>query len=279
MKNHNRHPLFLFGALLLAAATLFNTKSDAAPLVDYNFNSLTAGPLNTQDGWSTLNTRISPTVAIGPGGSPSNTSLMLTNATTAGDAMTRKVFFTAGSVNNLSTITLTADFYAGGNGSVEVFGVGAPSYNTVPSAQFGIFGGNFWLRGEANGAIATPLTSGNAAIAATLGQWYQIQSVWNLSANNGAGSATFAIKNLTAGETAFTSLYFDAAQTQTTASLGIATNPNTWTSGYVRMGGSAIGVGYIDNLNVVPEPSTAILLGLGLAGLLVPKRRRSVSAV
>lgn len=53
---------------------------------------------------------------------------------------------------------------------------------------------------------------------------------------------------------------------ETFASLGMDLGSYTWTWG-------AGGVGQTFTLNVVPEPSTAVLMSLGLAGLAVRRRR------
>ena len=75
--------------------------------------------------------------------------------------------------------------------------------------------------------------------------------------------------NLTLGETAFTQLYFNAAQTQATADLqlGTANNPGVadWEGVFLRTTN-----GRIDNLSVIPEPNTFALLivAVGLAALM-----------
>jgi hypothetical protein len=61
-----------------------------------------------------------------------------------------------------------------------------------------------------------------------------LRSEWNLV--NGTG--TLSVKNLTRGETEFTPLYFDAAQTQKTASIGNVWEVESWDQVLIRIGGS-----------------------------------------
>lgn len=60
------------------------------------------------------------------------------------------------------------------------------------------------------------------------------RSVWDLSQN----TATLAVKNLTKGETEYTTLYFDANQTQDTVLLGDVSDINLWDDVFVRFTGT-----------------------------------------
>ena len=62
-----------------------------------------------------------------------------------------------------------------------------------------------------------------------------LRSVWNLR----YGTGTLEVKNLTRGETKFTPLYFDEAQTLTTASLGDVWEISSWNQVFLRFGGSS----------------------------------------
>lgn len=62
-----------------------------------------------------------------------------------------------------------------------------------------------------------------------------LRSEWNLA--NATG--TLSVKNLTRGETEFTPLYFDAAQTKKMATIGNVQGVEAWDQVLIRIGGSA----------------------------------------
>lgn len=262
MTTHSIKASAIKGALLLILLFVSEGSLRATPLVSYNFDSLTAGDLGGQDGWATVATRSSSSVIAGPAGSL-NTSEALSNGALSGvtPVINSKSFFAAGTVTSGSILTMSIDVYAGAANSIEYFGIGLSGYSGNPSAQFGVFNGIFSIRGESNGTIYNAVNSSGAAISITTGSWYRLQSVWDLS----TGTATLSYLNLTAGETAYTSLYFDAAQTTSSVSLGITSTVANWTTGYVRMGNSSgNGIGYLDNISVVPEPTAFSFMLLGL---------------
>ena len=88
---------------------------------------------------------------------------------------------------------------------------------------------------------------------------------------------------MTNGDTSYTQLYFNAAQTVSQVSLG-SFNPATVTDAWVRVGktgvsGVGYGTGYLDNLSLVavPEPHTLALGLLGLGTFLAMRFRRRAS--
>ena len=175
-------------------------------------------------------------------------------------------------LSNSDTITLTFDLRVSASDSNAGFGVGifnpdVGSIGTTP--HIGVQAGNWIVRGWSFGDSSPARDSSGSAIGPTEGDWYRVQSEWTLS---GAGTATLWVKNLTEGETAFTQLFFNAAQDQTTATLNLDDPNNTgaqnWDGVFTRNRDSSI-----DNLTVVPEPATYALL-LGLTGLALVTLRR-----
>jgi len=244
----------VIGLLVLASAP-----SQAQVLVNYTFESLTNGALVGQDGWTAGGTT-SPVIANGPVGSV-DTTKVAANATTTGVAVAKKTFFGAGSLSSSSIVTLQVDVSrAPGGSNISGFGIGSSS---GMSAYFGIAGNTFIIRNEAYGATfnATNLT-------ANIGDWYTVQSVWDLS----TGTGSLFVKNLTAGQTSFTQLTFGA---QSTVTLGLTTAVDTWTTAYVRLAESGASASYLDNISAVavPEPATiSLLLGLGFFVILLRRK-------
>ena len=235
-------------------------------ILSYDFNSLTTGALSGQGVWSTLSLQQTPNVVAGPSGSVDTTQVIGVGASASPEV--QAALFSSGSLTSSSVVTLTFDLYVGNSSASELFGIGS---STVTGASFGIWAGAFAIRGQGYSSLVNAVNSAGTAIQATLNHWYTVQSVWNLATNTG----TLSILDLTAGATVFTTLYFDAGQSVTTASLGLTNlattnNPSNWTNVYLRTayGGST---GYLDNLSVsvasVPEPRTWGLLFLGVACL------------
>ena len=81
-----------------------------------------------------------------------------------------------------------------------------------------------------------------------------LRSVWNLR----DGTGTLAVKNLTLGETAFTPLYFDAAQQQATASIGDVSEVESWAQILMRVGGNSNAK--VHAMSLVKEPGAALRL-------------------
>ena len=173
------------------------------------------------------------------------------------------------SLTTADTITLTFDLRVTAASANAAFGIG--NYNQISSSSgvpplFGVQSGVWALRGWGFGTQVNARDTGNISLLASQNEWYRVQSTWDLS---GTGTGTLSIMNLTLGETAFTQLYFNAAQTQTTADLllGNGNNPGVanWEGVFVRTTN-----GQIDTLSVIPEPNTyALLIGsLGLAALM-----------
>lgn len=178
------------------------------------------------------------------------------------------------------TITLTFDLQVTAASANAMFGIGNYSETSSSAGTPAVFGvqSGFWtVRGYGFqvGTSTIARDSNAIAIAPTLNQWYRVQSTWDLS---GSGTGTLSIMNLTLGETDFTQLYFNAAQTQATADLDLllSWNPGVadWDGVFFRTQNGAV-----DNLTAVPEPQTvALIIVAGLAFVLVLRRRAGVHA-
>jgi len=172
-------------------------------------------------------------------------------------------------------ITLTFDLYVSAANANASFGIG--NYNPDSStsgtpAIFGVQSGNWTVRGWGFGTATIARNNSGVAIAATTGKWYRVKSDWDLS---GTGSGTLSIMNLTDGETEYTQLFFDAAQTTATADLQLdsANNPGVgnWQGVFVRTQNAQV-----DNLSVIPEPATLGLFVIsGVSVFLVRHYSRS----
>ncbi|MBE2204911.1 MAG: PEP-CTERM sorting domain-containing protein [Chthoniobacterales bacterium] len=275
------HTLVAASALLLGTFPSFGTV-----IVNYNFNSLSTGDLVGQDGWTqgaTSGPGISPTVAL----SPNTTNYVGSNAassssSSSGVGVSYNIEFTAGTVTTSSLVRLEFDVYRPSGSPVAFLGIGDSS-TSVTSAYFGISGNQFQLRAHNFG-------TNNVVSGANFNssQWYRVASEWNLT----TGMATMYAKNLTdplatAWQTNTTDagggwrqLYFGAGFTNASVALDIPGSGTgsvaNWDSAFIRMNPSGA-TSYADNLNVqlIPEPGTSLLAGMGAASLLFFRRRRS----
>ena len=249
--------LFAFLALLFSATFI------QGQILIENFQSgYSTGNLSGQNGWNQgfgATPTPSATVADASGNFYVSSTGNSYNILDAGNF----------SLTTADTITLTFDLRVTAASANAAFGIG--NYNQISSSSgtppvFGVISGVWAVRGWGFGTTVNARDTGNISLLASQNEWYRVQSTWDLS---GTGTGTLSIMNLTLGETAFTQLYFNAAQTQATADLqlGTANNPGVadWEGVFLRTTN-----GRIDNLSVIPEPNTyALLIGsLGLAALI-----------
>ena len=249
--------LFAFLALLLSATFI------QGQILIENFQSgYSTGNLSGQNGWNQgfgATPTPSATVADASG------NFYVTSTSDSQSILNAGNF----SLTTADTITLTFDLRVTAASANAAFGIG--NYNQISSSSgtppvFGVISGVWAVRGWGFGTTVNARDTGNISLLASQNEWYRVQSTWDLS---GTGTGTLSIMNLTLGETAFTQLYFNAAQTQATADLqlGNANNPGVanWEGVFLRTTN-----GRIDNLSVIPEPNTfALLIGaLGLAALM-----------
>ena len=262
---------FLVSRLASADTTLFNDGFESG-------DGITTGTLNGQNNWKTdPSYSISPIVTTGPVGSVDPSQVVEGGAGTS--VAYNSNLFAAGSLSTSSTVTLTFDLEATASGQADLFGIGnvpstysglgesiGPAFGLVPGGNFGFYSGG-------TGGNVAAYTAGGANFAPVLNDWYAVQSVWNLSTN----TATLAYKNLTTGDTSFTTLYFNNTGTQTTTTLesGVTDSVSAWNTAYLRLPNNA-SADYLDNISAVvsvPEPSTYALLLGGLVLLASAARR------
>lgn len=266
------HMKSLAAMSLIALTVALSPQAKGVTLINYNFNSLTTGTsVGGQDGWtSTNNAQVLTTPVDVVGGTPG-----LSNGNTSSATFATKSFFSTNTLTSSDIVTLTFDAYQDSASSVAWFGIGYGS----SAATFGIWNGTIAVREEWDGVSGAPIhqakTSGNFDVTVNDDDWYSFQSVWNLSTR----TATLYYKNLSAGDVNYTQLFFNQAQTQASVSIGTYSNVNTWTTAWLRVGTTATGTGYLDNLSAVavPEPHTLALGLLGLGTFLAMRFRRRAS--
>ncbi|MBE2204915.1 MAG: PEP-CTERM sorting domain-containing protein [Chthoniobacterales bacterium] len=268
------HMKSLAAMSLIALTVALSPQAKGVTLINYNFNSLTTGTsIHGQDSWVSVSGSFNtpPQVATTPVNAGGGGTTGLTNGLEDKGSSARKNFFTAGTLTTSQTLTLTFDAIQVTNQTIAQFGLGDGT------ANFGIWNGTMAIRSSANTFIAK--TNAGWDVAPINNHWYSFQSVWNLSTN----MASLYYKDLTNGDTSYTQLFFDQAQTVSQVSLG-SFNPATVTDAWVRVGktgagGVGPGTGYLDNLSLVavPEPHTLALGLLGLGTFLAMRFRRRAS--
>lgn len=273
-KKMKTYPTKLFIASLVFSLSAASVS--LASILSYDFNNLTAGQnLIGQDDWVS---------ALGSGGSPVvrdyNTTIGSGLGLGQGFGSSDPVRSVARNFGNLGltngqTITLEFDYFSSSSTlGTAVFGVGADATAVVPAYFGNGFGGTntgWMIRAQGQGTQYQALDSNGDRIAPIINNLYRVRSIWDLSANSGAGAAELWINNITAG-TGWEQLFFDAGQTQSSVSLGITESASSFSSVYIRMP-NASQFSQIDNLAVIPEPAhMATVIGL-LGSLLVIFRR------
>jgi len=146
------------------------------------------------------------------------------------------------------TVTIEFDLVRVGTTGQAMLGIGSAVVNSNIPPTVGTFSTSGWgIRPNGEGTIVHALANNGNFILPTQSNLYRVRSVWDL----GAATGSLAVKNLSAGETAFTTLYFDAAQTQSTVSLGTLGDVTQWNDLLVRTGGNSFGQGgFFDNAYV-----------------------------
>jgi hypothetical protein len=265
---------------LLAAVAFFtaNFASAQVILVDYNFNGLTTNSaLGGQDGWINFSSagNAGPTVQTF---TPTNLSAQQgAGWSTSGTGSGARAYRDFGNFNLTTgfTVTIEFDLVRVGANAQAMLGIGSAVIATDIPPTVGTFSTGGWsIRGANEATLVSAVDSLGNIIVPTQNNLYRVRSVWDL----GTATASLAVMNLSAGETDFTALYFNAAQTQSTASLGTLGDVTLWDDLLVRTGGSNVTQGgFLDNVYVtaVPEPSVVALLAGGMVALLLARRRRS----
>jgi len=263
---------------VLAAVALLtaNFASAQVVLIDYNFNGLTTNSaLAGQDGWINFSSsgNAGPTVRSF---TPTGLSAQVGAGWSTSGGTAARAYREFDNFNLMTgfTVTIEFDLVRVGTTGQAMLGIGSAVVNSNIPPTVGTFSTSGWgIRPNGEGTMVNALATNGNFILPTQSNLYRVRSVWDL----GAATGSLAVKNLSAGETAFTTLYFDAAQTQSTVSLGTLGDVTQWNDLLVRTGGNSFGQGgFVDNIYVtaVPEPSVVALLAGAAAVFLLARRRK-----
>ena len=266
----------------LAVAVLFSTALQTqmhaeSVLIDYNFNSLTnSTALAGQDDWINFSSagNAGPVVrSFTPTGLSAQQGAGWSTSGTGSAARAYREFDNFNLTTGF-TVTIEFDLVRVGANAQALLGIGSAAAPAAVPATVGTFSTSGWvIRSIGEGTSASALDGNGNAIVPTQNNLYRVRSVWDL----GAATGSLAVMNLSAGETAFTPLYFNAAQTQSTVSFGTLGDVTQWNDLLVRTGGfNQTAGGFLDNVYVtaVPEPSVVALLAGAAAVLLLARRRK-----
>ncbi len=168
--------------------------------------------------------------------------------------------------NRLLHLGFANDSTSGMNGNA---GLAFMGFRLNPTAIGSTVFAPQWQTKTASGSTVN--TSGGANLTLTAGDWYEVSVTF---ANNGSGSIQasgviqdFGTDGLTPGaSTAISSIALTSSD--------IASDPNVWAAFRTFAADGAGGLDNFSALSVIPEPGTAVLVGLGLGGLLVARRRQ-----
>lgn len=235
--------------LLLASAMVFSLKADDV-LFEYDFSNLNPGPLLGQAGWSDY----------GPGpdaesASPEVIELngerrVVLGQTARGEGLiSRGKREVSAGVFGEEQFALEFDVMRDDPQSIALVGLGSTS--EVP-ARVGILFDKVVIREQKfDGRIHNLFGPDGSPYQPNPGDWYRIRSVWKYVSELGAWTGTVEIRNLTLGEEEFTPLYFNDAQTQDSAPLGVFEGPervDLWDLLLVRTGTPG---GKLGNIQVI----------------------------
>lgn len=276
--------LHLLGVLTVCAAIYLPT-ADAQ--VIYNFNSLTSNSsLTGQDNWATAGNNtgsMKVRTAVSSGLAPNNVSGNVVRNSSFGDEQ----LFRKNNGNFTFSLSQTATFviemqiaYLANN---QILALSAPTSNTTlggntyVSASFGTNSAGFIIRaanfGTTSNATLTTTTTGGTWAA---GQLLAARFTVDPTANSFNGSGMLEVQNLTLADGVWVTKLSGINLNLTAMAVGFRT-PNTWDGLYLRTlgGDTANAAAFVDNLSIVPEPSTVGLIVAAFLCLVIVRWRRS----
>ncbi|MFA6960411.1 MAG: hypothetical protein WC205_06660 [Opitutaceae bacterium] len=221
---------------------------------NYPFDSLKTGDLIGQDNWKGYTpapdvTELSPQLVKSTEG---NHGLVLAQNAFEGKASSRarKDILPLYDGKPSTDLVLEFDARATAANSIAVMGFGG---GAAFPATVGIQFDQFVVREENfNGTSYPAIDSSGKRLTPKRGDWYRIRSVWSKDPGTDEWTAGLAIRNLSAGEKSFTTLYFDRGQKAPAMPLKIDVKrpANQFRTVVIRLG---IPGGEIDNLSISPQ--------------------------
>ena len=248
------------GILSIACSAMITASSFGAPFT-YDFETLTVGqPIVGQDGWTlTSPSELSPFIELGSG---ANTTITLSGVTDAVGNQVQRSFSTPLDYTAADT---AIEWRVDARATETSFGTAHAGavFSLTPAPNSTGFVGIGWQYGR---ALITNALGTNSQGAILNSDWYQYRMLINFSVNGGSGSLSY--RDLTTGQSSFTP---DPALQN--INLGLTPNgQGHYLAGFAQAEVEQAGSN-VDNLFIVPEPSTAILGAVGLASLLLRRKR------
>jgi hypothetical protein len=242
-----RHP---FAGLLvvLALGAAAGTRADV--LIQETFEGLTTGSPLTGQGSPAWGTFLNKSGEVASGTGANTTTIVATPAGSTDNTGNVKTYGNFG-LSGSDRIALEFVIRAGNTGAdIASLSLGNQATGANPGPFVGAAFGRFELREDSWGTQHPAKKPDNSNFQPVPGTWYRVFSEWDLGTKTGS----FLVKDLSGtdpnvSDTGFQQLFFNAAQTQSTASVGALANLAGWEQARIRLGGNG-GVGDIDSLRV-----------------------------
>lgn len=264
------HAVLIF-SLLLAMVCV----ATPAQATTYTFEGLVGGNLLGQDNWLHYNTgaNVGGEAQVQAGTGFDGTTVARSNTGNVQVSRANDANYSFPTINSAVTIIQQADFRFNGDENIFMLssdGANGAVFNSTP--YVGLTGNltttaAFRFRLAHFGASTNVLLS-TAAPEIQAGDWIRIQTILDMAANGGDGSASVSYQDLTLGQVGFTPIPGMQNVAAGLLANGLA-NKYTFDRMYFR-GGVANGGQQIDNLTVevVPEPTSIAIGAIGLVGML-----------
>ncbi len=234
-------------AAAMVTAMLGAPHASARELVSEDFESLApsvGSSLTGLNGWNSWFTQ-SALVANGAG---ANTSIVATTPSpSTNNTGNRKVHANFDlAATEIAVLEFDAFVAVNGSAATAMFSLGNNGGN--PGPLVGIQFGTFAVRADNWGTATNAVTSGGSSFTPVANTWYRIRSEWDTA----AATANLFVRDLSGTDAnvtdgAFQQLFFNAARTTSTATLGTLSNIANWNEARIRLGGNN-GTGTVDNL-------------------------------
>jgi len=232
--------------LLFVVIGLIGSTQAALDVFNYDFDHLTVGAINGQDGWTTTSGNV---IDLGGG----DLALQVPAGTSYTQLVNAFVL-----TEEMDAVQADFRYFTGANNvTMRLYLAGTDSKKTP---FFGFNGGQLEVRTvKNNGTVFDSVVQEAAPVTFDSGDWVTLRMTFD----GDNKTATVSYKNLTDGETEFTDIAALSGNLGFTDITDMSAYLKVFTSLTVRCdGGNSIRA--IDNIAVsVPEPATMVLLGLG----------------